>query len=140
MSNRDRIIWQPTHLSQGHHDFEILLDRGFVGEMLKIKLGENQRRMNLLGERTAKYFKYKSSSPYIFEGNTAFVRQINLDAGRGSWLELEGQFGAIPDLSKKEPLKYTTHNMDSTSDTLALLALFEAWIYYSNTLKEISVR
>ena len=138
MSVHNTIIWQPKYLSQRNRNFDILLDRKFAEGIFKVKLGENQRRMNQLGEDIAKYFKYRVSSPYIFEGDTAFIRQIHLDAGEGKWLELEGHFGAIPDFSKLEPLQYKTHNLSTTSDTLALLALFDRWIFYSDTLKEIA--
>lgn len=138
MSVHNTIIWQLKYLSQKCPDFDILFDRKFAGEMFKVKLGENQRRMNQLGEDIAKYFKYVQLSPYIFEGDTAFVRQINLNAGEGKWLTLEGHFGAIPDFSKLEPLQYKTNNLSTTSDTLVLLALFDRWIFYSDTLKEIA--
>lgn len=140
MSVHNTIIWQPKYLSQKCPDFDILLDRKFAEEMFKVKLGENQRRINQLGEDIAKYFKYVQPSPYIFEGNTAFIRQINLDAGEGKWLNLERHFGAIPDFSKPEPLQYKTHNLSTTFDTLALLALFDRWIFCSSILKEISAK
>lgn len=141
MSVHNTIIWQPKYLSQRNRNFDILIDRKFAEEMFKVKLGDEPRRiMNQLGEDVAKDFKYVQPPPYIFEGNTAFVRQINLNAGEGKWLELEGHFGAIPDFSRLEPLQYKTHNLITTSDTLALLALFDRWIFYSSTLKEISVK
>ena len=134
----DNIIWQPTHLHQKHHDFEILLSRQFAGEMLEVILTqETNRQINDMGENIAKRFQYLTSSPYRFHENSAFVRQINLDGGRGTWLALEEQYGRVPDLTKKEPLRYTTHNMDSSFDTLGLLCLFEQWIYYSSILKDI---
>lgn len=132
----NQIVWQPLALYQPHHDFDILLDRIFVGEMLMITLGEKgQRRMNALGEETLRRFRYSHTSPYLFEGNTGLVSQITIDGGRGTWLEMEGMFGQIPDVSRKEPLKYTTHNMDSTSDTLCLLALFDQWITYAEVFE-----
>ena len=138
MQSYDNIVWQPTHLHQPHHDFEILLSRPFAKEMLETTLTpEAQRQMNDLGTEVLKRFKASCSSPYIFHENTAFVRQFTLNGSKGTWLELDGQYGQAPDLSKPEPLKYTTKNMDSSFDTLGLLCLFEQWIYYSSTLKEL---
>jgi len=134
----NNIVWQPTHLHQNHHGFEILLSRPFAREMLETTLiPETQRQMNDYGVGILKRFKYPGSSPYRFHENTAFVRQITLNGSKGTWLELDGQSGQLPDLSKPEPLKYTTKNMDSSFDTLGLLCLFEQWIYYSSTLKDL---
>ena len=92
--------------------------------------------MNALGNETIKRFRYSHTSPYIFQGDTGLVSQITVDGGRGTWLEIEGQYGQIPDLSRKEPVRYTTHNMDSPTDTLCLLALFDQWIEYSDIFPE----
>ena len=81
-------------------------------------------------------FRGHEELPYRFHQDTAFIRQINFDSGRGTWLALDGLYGEIPDLSKEEPLKYTTHNMDSNLDTIGLLCLFDNWINYSQILKE----
>jgi len=138
MQPSDDIIWQPTHLHQEHRDFDILLSRPFAREMLETTLTpETQQKMNEFGLNVLKRFKYNVSEPYRFHERTAFVRQIICNGSKGTWLELEGQYGGIPDLSKTKPLTYKTHNMDSSSDTLVLLCLFEQWIYYSQTLKEL---
>ncbi|MBU2503478.1 MAG: hypothetical protein KJ879_00275 [Nanoarchaeota archaeon] len=136
MSVQDRIIWQPIHLHQPHHDFDILLDRKFAREMFEAKLiPRMQMRMNELGTEMLDRLRYHGASPYIFWGDTALITQINLDAGRGTWIEMESTYGQIPNWSERKPLKYTTHNMDSSSDTLGLLSLFDMWVYYSSELK-----
>jgi len=138
MQPYSNIVWQPTHLHQPHHDFEILLSRPFAREMLETTLTiETQHQMNDFGAEVLRRFKYPGSSPYLFHENTAFVRQVTLNGSKGTWLELDGQSGQLPDLSKSEPLKYKTSNMDSSFDTLGLLCLFEQWIYYSSTLKDL---
>jgi len=133
----NRIVWQIQGLSQTSFDFHVLLNRSFAKEMLEIDFRKGQVRMNSLGESLIKKSKYyNESSPYIFEGNSALVRQINLNSGQGIWLALEGQFGQIPDLSRPEPLRYTPNNMDSIHDTVGLLKLFDLYIFYSNIFKD----
>lgn len=134
----DNIIWQPTHLHQQGYGFEILLDRKFAAEMFDLTLAkEVQDRMNEIGvDWIIKPLDYKESLPYRFDGDSALVRQITVDGGRDTSLILEGIFGDRPDLSIKEPMKYTTHNVDYSSDTRGLLELFDLWVSYSGTLKE----
>ena len=132
------IIWQPTPLYQPHHDFEILLNRQFAGEMLETRLStKDQNRMNELGSDVTRRLKYPGSHPYIFHKSTAFVSQITLNGTRGTWLESENIFGKAPDSSKEKPIRYTTHNSDSLFDISGLLSLFDLWISYSDTLKEL---
>lgn len=132
----DNIVWQPTHLHQPHHDFKIYLKSDFAKEMLETTIThEIERQMNEHGKGLLKRLGYSSSSPYIFHEDTALVTQLNLDAGRGTWLSLNTHFGALPDLSKEEFIVYDTHNMDTSSDTKALLALFDMYVYYSKLLK-----
>ena len=57
--------------------------------------------------------------------------EIAADSKKTSFSNLVSE---LPDFSRN--LKYTTHNMDSTSDTLCLLALFDQWITYADILKE----
>ena len=136
MNLRDKPVWEALYLSQPHHDFDIALSRGFAKKMINISLTQKeQRQMNIRGAELLDRLGYTGSSPYQFHKDTAFVRHINLDGGRGTWLELEGQYGKTPDFSIEKPLTYTTHNMDCSSDTLGLLSLFEQWIYYSDVLK-----
>ncbi len=140
MYPNDNIIWQPTHLYQEHNSFEILLSRQFAIEMIEVTLSPKiQNRMNELGEEIAKRFRYGELSPYRFHEDTAFVRQININGGKGIWLALEGQFGNAPDPTITRPLKYTNNNMDSSFDTLSLLCLFDQWISFAETLKGLRI-
>ncbi len=133
----DKIVWQIVDIYQSGPAFEILLDRSFAKEMLETKIGsKHQRRMNELAEETLEDLDY-SRPHYLFHEDTAFVRQINLDAGRGTWLVIAGQQGRIPDFSKKEPLQYITHNIDSYYDTIGLLKMFDRWVANADTLKKL---
>jgi len=128
----ERIIWQPIQIHQPYPDFDILLDGDFARDMGRARISQEKRdTMNLLGTEVLKRLKYPGLSPYIFWRESALIDQINLDGGRGTWLEREDGW-QIPDYSK--PLKYKTHNMDTSSDTLGLLSLFDLWVYYSEEL------
>ena len=134
MNLPNRIVWQPTHIYQPHYDFEVILDKEFAGEMFTAIIGrEMQEKMNSLAQKTLQRYKNLQPSPYHFHGNSALIRQVTIDGGRGTWLESEGYSGQPPDFSRN--LKYTTHNMDSSSDTLCLLSLFDLWITYADVLK-----
>jgi len=138
MSLYEKIVWQPSQLYQAAPAFDILLDRKFAAQMINTKLTpENQRLMNLRGEAICDKFRYRQPSPYIFHKDTGFITQMTIDGGRGTWLEVEGLYGKLPDLTRAEPITYKTHNVDTTSDTLALLSLFDCWITYSSVFKQL---
>lgn len=137
-THNDKLIWQITHLSHSS-SFEILVNNEFVAEMLNTKLSQEKiRNLNRTGEEISKNLKYSSRSPYIFYKDTAFLTQINLDAGRGTWLSADMPCGILPNLSENKPMKYHTHNIDHTSDNFALISLFDNYIWYSDILKDNS--
>ncbi|MBD3361991.1 hypothetical protein GF358_04345 [Candidatus Woesearchaeota archaeon] len=128
----ERIIWQPTSLYGESYNFRVLLDPEFAREMCSSKLTrENYQNMQNLPR---KLMNFSGSDPYIFHEDTCFVRQINVRAGDGKWLAVDGLEGRLPDFS--EPINYSTHNIDYPSEALDLMRLFDLWIEYSDLLKE----
>jgi len=137
MENSSNIIWQPRNFSEAHYDFETILCSVFAKKLLSVVLDSKEKTtINRLGGKISKGFGYNNTDPYLFFKDTALVKQITLDGGRGTWLELNTNFGNIPDLSEVPHLNYTTHNMDCSTDTIALLQLFERWIYYTTIMVE----
>lgn len=126
------LIWQPVKISDPHHDFEILLNTEFARRMYEKTLTlKQQQRYNMLGEEFLKKYIGYQPSPYLFHENTAFVRQFSINGGNGQWLELEGMFGELPNLYQKEPLVYTSKEMDSITDAYAIWGLIDIWVKYS---------
>lgn len=135
MDTRSKQIWQPENLHGTSFDFDVYLDSQYAQKLSEIKLTpKQQKRMNDIGEEICKSFDYNQSSPYIFHEDTALVRQISVDGGRGTWMSLDGLFGTLPYFNRQKSLKYTTHNMDFSDDKWALLSLFEKWIFYSEVM------
>ena len=130
-----RIIWQPTSLYQPGFDFEILLDSEFSKEMIKTNLSQDaQERMNGLGTDLTTRLGQRWLTPFTFNGNTAFVSQFSLGQN-GVWLAVDDYFNTSSSDDQK-PIKYTSHNVDNSSQAHVLMALVDLWVSYADTLKE----
>jgi hypothetical protein len=132
MKYEERIVWQPYNFQQtGSKGFAVLLDREFAKEMLSVTLEPRLRdRMNELAKERIKTF----NPHYLFYKNTAFVGQFNLGSG-GIWLAVDGTNGRNPLKVFDRTIKYSPHNIDTTSDVHNLMSLFDMWIKYADNLK-----
>ena len=136
-----RIVWQVDETYHGafngNRDFSVLLDRQFAREMFEVNLGaERQRKFNRQAQEMLEKLKYLRAEPYIFDGNSALVREFH--AGRnGVWIALDGQFGRPINFSFQQPLIYSSHNCDNSADFFALTSLISYWVSYNEVLKEI---
>lgn len=125
----DRIVWQPClHATP---DLGILLD----GELARkaYEQDPHAEHLNMIGEKILRRHGFAGVSPYIFD--KGLVRQINVDAGEGKWLALDGMRGQVPDFSRT--IEYSTHNFGTLDDTLCLLKLFDEWIQMATVLSKL---
>lgn len=130
----NRVLWQPTFY--GRYDFGVSLDQSLAKDLLDKQVPERMRtRMNELGNMLLNQLGRSWMSPYSFEGESAFVKQISL-GGNGVWLATDRI--AVDALVKgvQRPVEYHSHNTDSLSDAYALMLLFGHWIEYSDVLLE----
>ncbi|MBI2110005.1 hypothetical protein HYT58_02430 [Candidatus Woesearchaeota archaeon] len=131
----DKIVWQPIALHQPSYEFGIILDETFAKEMVKTNLSqESQRRMNDLGTEVITRFGHNWTIPYIFHENTAFVSQFSLGVN-GVWLALDNWYDLLKIPENKDPIKYSSHNVDTSSQAYSLMALVDFWVEYAETLK-----
>jgi hypothetical protein len=132
----NRIWWKPVnlHVPRG---FEIELERESAKRMFDIKvLPEAQENMNRRGEEEARKYGYKPIQPYIFEGDSALIRQINLKNGNEISLTLAELAGRIPDFSKSNPLIYVTNHIDTPIQKYVLMELFSLWDFNSECFED----
>jgi len=136
----NEIIWQPTAVYQPTYEFGILLDRKFAHEMLETTVSkEEQDSMNKLANETLKRKGEKWVNPLRFYENTGLVTNFYI-GNNGTWLELERCLNIKEDLDrnpdKKDPLEYCSHNVDSSREAIALMALVDQWVTYADVLKD----
>lgn len=131
-----KIIWQPVSIDTLSYEFGIIVNRDFVKQTLDLNIGsEMQRNMTRLGRDILKRYRQDSGTPFIFDGETYFVRQF--DIGRdGKWLALEGCYGKNPLETQEGPVKYFSHNCDYSSDVHTLMSLVDQWVNYFETVKK----
>ena len=132
----EKVIWQPTHLyKSGRSDFGVLLDREFAKMMISKKLDseKNQRLSNFIRETISKM----AFNPHIlFYKDTALAVQLNTGAG-GVWLAVDRTSGRNPlEVYVSEPIKYSSHNVDTTSDRDVLLRIMDIYVEYSELIIE----
>jgi len=132
-----RIIWQPVGFSLGRScDFDILLDREFAQEMLSIKLDEDlrQKMNNLMKEIGSSSF----NPSYLFFKDTAFVLQFSLGEGT-KWLAVNETYGKNPlEVFREGPIRYSSHNINNSTDAYSLMTFVNIWVKYSDSLKELT--
>ncbi|MBT4604191.1 hypothetical protein HOC01_00990 [archaeon] len=132
-----RIVWQPTALYQPSYNFGIVLDRTFAKGMLETKLSPDATRtMNQMGTELLKGFGHNCPTPYIFHEDTAFVDQFYL-AENGVWLARDDSVSVLTNDTSVNTIKYSSHNVDNTSQAHSLMALVDMWVEYADTLKEL---
>ncbi|HIH10565.1 TPA: hypothetical protein HA241_00060 [Candidatus Woesearchaeota archaeon] len=130
------IIWQPIALYQPGFNFDIVLDDRFAEEMIKTNLSQSvQERMNGLGTDLTTRLGHSWLSPFTFYESTAFVSQFSLGQN-GVWLVVDNYFKK-EQLEDKKAVRYTTHNVDNSSQAYALMALVDLWVSYADTLKSL---
>jgi len=133
----EKIVWQPTSIYQPTYEFGILLDRKFAREMLEVTLSEKYRnRLNEMANETLQRKGEKWVDPLRFYENTALVTNFYI-GNNGTWLELENPLNVKENISQSnEPLVYTSHNVDSSREAIALMALVDQWVTYSDAFKD----
>jgi len=131
----DKIIWQPTNLCIEGHDLKIILDREFANLMVSAKADQTklQRFNEMLGDLIGR----KSFNPHIqYYEDTALATTFSLGTG-GIWLAVDDTNGRNPlEVYRNEPLSYSSHNVDSTSDRDILLRIVNKYIEYADILRE----
>lgn len=129
-----KLVWMPYGLYQPTHDFGILLNPGFAKETYRSKLPEEKRtKFQKLASELIKGEKYHELNPFIFHEDSYFVRQINIDAGNGKWLAVDGLYGRKPDF--RHIISYSSHNLDTIFDQSYLTRLFDMWVEHAEILK-----
>lgn len=129
-----KVIWQPEGIYQPGHDFGVLLDRVFAIEMGNSEVfPSTQRRMNDQGDEIITELGHSWSNPYDFYKDSFLVTQFNL-GGNGVRLALDRPVSHYLSKPKEndDPVKYCSHNVDTSSQAYALMALFDMWVQYSN--------
>lgn len=131
----DKIIWQPIHLDGSKADFGVILDNEFAQMMVSKKLDEKKglRLNEMIGERISK----RAYNPHIlFYKDTALAIQLNTGAG-GVWLAVENTSGKNPlEVYINKPIKYFSHNVDTTADRDVLLRMLDIYVEYSDLITE----
>lgn len=129
------IIYQPFNVFTRGYDFGIRLDNNFARKMSCARIEkEKQARMSQIAFETERMFGFDWSTPLTFYEDTALVREFNL-GNNGIWLSANsGDVDKIVDWTHRKPLVYNSHNVDRSNQACALMALFDRWIFYSESL------
>jgi hypothetical protein len=138
----NKVIWQPRDLYQPSLDFDVDLDSDFAREMLGLKLSPGVLgQMKSLGLETASRFGFNYPEPYNFQENTGLITGFYIGKN-GTWLSTSRDLLYELEHSPKsdKPLEYSSHNIDSTNEAYALMALFDRYVQYAGTLKELAER
>lgn len=124
-----KILWTPEILLAGRgYNFAAFLDRDFAIRMLNSKTAPEERfNLNQIANEELKKHRIATSDPFEFYNNSLLVNQFNIGQG-GRWLATV-TLEWINETST-EPVKYSSHNIDSSADAYALLGLFGKWIEY----------
>ncbi len=130
----NKLIWTPK--LYGRCDFGVDLDWDFAREMIQARVPEEkQARMNALANEELKTLRTNWLDPYSFHEGSCFVKQIYLGQN-GIWLSTNHQ--TIVHLikgDKSEPVRYNSHNVDTSHQAYVLMVLFDKWINYSDAFK-----
>lgn len=138
----ERIIWQPFSLYQPSFDFGIKLDRTFAKEMISTRIPqEAQRAMIDQARETAERFRFNYPEVLDFHEDTCLVAGFYIGNG-GTWLTADkyDREKLMDDSQREKPLEYHSHNVDSSREAIALMALVDHWAEYSDILREQAVR
>ena len=136
-----RIVWQPTELYQPSFGFSIRLDFVFAHEMLTTRIPlDIQKRFVELERETAQSFGFNYREPIDFHDDTCMATGFYIGQN-GKWLTLDvNQIEALVTRANPDrPLIYSSHNIDTSREAYALMALFDRWIAYSDNLREHAI-
>jgi len=136
----ERIVWQPFALYQPGSDFGIYIDRNFAREMLETKLSlEDRIRVKQLLLEVSERFGFNHPEPVDFHEDTAFIKGFYLCSG-GVWLTADGLFDPLSLKENiREPVKYSSHNVNNSKQAYALMALIDWWAEYADTIKSLTL-
>jgi hypothetical protein len=127
----DKTVWQPTALYQPGYEFGILLDPDLALRMLSTELdSRTKENLKKLGLETIVRMGYNYPEPYLFYGNSWLVQEFDI-GNNGKWLSLDSS-QRLDNI--RIPLKYSSHNVDTSKEAYALMALVDRWVEYFNLL------
>jgi hypothetical protein len=125
----NKVIWQPIYRPR-IFEFEVVLDRDFVMEMLNTKT--SIKRQNYVNDLAAELLNI-NKNPYQFYRDSCFVSRFSMNDNE-AWLTgdcpIEHYFK-----NKSKPIKYYSHNVDDSDKAYNLFALVSLWVRYANNLK-----